>query len=73
MLLETDYAAGTGTQIDAEIHLDGEIATVKARIAFARDTQAEDGTRRAELGIEYLDPQPSERNKIVAFISRLLT
>ena len=73
MLLETDFAAEIGTQIETEIHLDGEVATVKARIAFARDTQTEEGSRVSELGIEYVNPQPEEKDKITAFISRLLT
>lgn len=72
MLLETDFAADIGTRIETEIHLDDEVATVQARIAFARDTQAEDGSRAAELGIEYVDSEPAERSKITAFISRLL-
>jgi len=72
VLVETDAAAEVGTPIEMELRLDGEVANVTARIASVRDVPGEDGQRRAELGVEFVETSPEARQKITDFIAGFL-
>ncbi len=73
MLVETDVAVAVGTLIEVELHMNGEVATLAARIAFVRDVPGEGEGRRAELGVEYLELSPEAQQKIADVLARLVT
>jgi c-di-GMP-binding flagellar brake protein YcgR len=72
MLVETSAMAEVGARLEMELELNGERVSVLGRVAFVRDIAGEEGQRRSELGIEFLELGPAEREAILAFISRLL-
>ncbi len=72
VLVETSAVCEVGARLDMELLLNGTPVKVVGRVAFARDLPGEEGQRRSELGIEFVELDPGEREKILALISRLL-
>lgn len=72
MLVETDTAAEVDTPIEVELHLNGKVVALAARIVFTRDVQGEAGQRRTEMGIEFLETDAGARRTLTEFIGRLL-
>jgi Tfp pilus assembly protein PilZ len=73
MLIVADLETEQGSQFDMELQLDGHVLHAQGRVANVRPVSRRGKPALVELGVEFLDMDPEDRDALLDFIGRQIS
>ncbi len=72
LLIETEASPPLATMIEVEVQLHDRTLHSRGRVAHLRELSSDDGARRSQIGVEFVETSDADRKAIEEFIGRHL-